>query len=235
MWFSYISFLIYGFTASLTAILMTRYPSSAVVPYKSFRLMLQDTDYHVQTTSSISTLTPLFKSQVELDVYERITRSGFVSSRSPAMDDKNAINALTKQDSKTVLVMPASVAQYYTSRNCDLVTSDVLLKLSYAFLTKEDSIKSDIDTALLTLRENGRIQQIQNKWMPKSCPENDLSTFITAAQVPVTQAKPLSIADLAIPYILLLIGIVVAIVMLILESVLVKRRRQVKFLYISLT
>ncbi|KAK3102930.1 hypothetical protein FSP39_015008 [Pinctada imbricata] len=230
MWFSFVSFLIYGYSANLVSILVNRPPNQSVIPHKSFRSMIQDVKVDAKTTMSSRDLESLFMASVDRDLpvlYEKVS-GGFVTSGSVEKDDMNLFDSLSQSEMSTVLVTPSSVAKYRVRNKCDLISSDSFLKLQYAFCARRDNtgIINLINAVILRMIEEGKMEGLIKRWMPSDSCDRNLGKILVSAQIPVSTARPLSLADLAVPYIMLLVGVIVSIIMLIVETCLHRRRQR---------
>lgn len=121
-----------------------------------------------------------------------------------------------------VLFLDSSYADYYTSKNCELVTVGSMLNANaYALaLSIGASLIDQVNMKILELHENGKLQQISKMWFHTSECETEVKV-----EMPV-EVK-VGMDGYGGPVILFILGMLVALVVAMLEALLVQKRSKV--------
>ncbi|XP_041347328.1 glutamate receptor ionotropic, kainate 2-like [Gigantopelta aegis] len=130
------------------------------------------------------------------------------------------------------MLMESSTADFYTTYNCDLMLyGNTLFSTGLGFASPRGSpIRDHISKAVLELKEDGTIHQLYNKWWDRRrCGkyEEEQAKFDKKKDLPF-KAYAVNPRDMAVAFLLLMVGVIAAVVFLVVENV-VSRMRTTKF------
>lgn len=127
------------------------------------------------------------------------------------------------EDDKYILLSDSSMAEYMTSTHCGItITGDTGISVSLTFaLPKDHPLKQALDYGVIKLRETGELEAIRQKWFDKqgSCPARQQRYTHIEPTV-----KPLDMVTMAIPTVVVGLGVVVGLLLTGLDILLIKYR-----------
>lgn len=233
MWFSFVFFMVISYIANLTAFLIARDTDKPVVPFKTWEEMA--------TQSSVpygfSRSSVFYRhAQEQADVtLQHITRNILTSDTIFSSYD-DAVKKIRQTDGKFAAIVPTDKGtNYANNKPCDLMMVGAsVMEMPYAMACKKEQICNSLSMGISRMMDNGELQLLISKWLePKSvCPPVNLDDYVSRHETAQLTARPLTIADASLAFVVLLIGLVFSIIFLVIE-VLVHRRRKTKSSNIS--
>ncbi|XP_046561714.1 glutamate receptor 4-like isoform X2 [Haliotis rubra] len=158
----------------------------------------------------------------KIDMYQRV--ADYVEMQNSFVNNTaEGIERVRRSHGNFVMIMESLTAEYHAERPpCSvMVYGKSYFSQALALFTNQGSgLKQKIDDALLKLREDGTIHMLQRKWWKAG--------FCGPAvykKQPTTRAVQVSIRRLAAPFLLLLVGAILAVVVLLGEIVFRKHRQ----------
>ncbi|XP_067667822.1 glutamate receptor 4-like [Haliotis asinina] len=217
-WFIFIFFTVVAYIGAATAFLSAgeEMPS---LPFEDLEDIIDGGEVQIGMVRHGSTFHTFRKSNV--DMYQRVAdyvemRDSFVNTSA------EGIERVRSSHGNFVMVTESLAAEYYAERKpCDLMLHGKNhFSQGLALFTPIGSgLKQKIDDALLSLREDGTIHMLKRKWWKGFC-----GPAVNARQ-PTKKAVQVSIRRLTAPFLLLLVGAILAVVVLLGEIVFRKLRQ----------
>ncbi|XP_067667821.1 glutamate receptor 4-like [Haliotis asinina] len=159
----------------------------------------------------------------KVDIYHSVAdyvemRNSFVNSTA------EGIERVRRSHGHFVMIMESLRAEYITERQCDVMMygKGHFSQALGLFTNKGSGLKETIDDALITLREDGTIHMLQERWwkagrcVPPDVQKRQDSTF---------GATQVTLRRVAAPFLLLLVGAILAVVVMLGEIVFKKLRQ----------
>ncbi|XP_046561683.1 glutamate receptor ionotropic, kainate 1-like [Haliotis rubra] len=157
----------------------------------------------------------------KVDIYQRV--AAYVEMQNSFVNNTaEGIERVRRRHGNFVMIMESLRAEYITERQCDvMVYGKSHFSKALAFFTIQGSgLKQKIDDALLTLKEDGTMHMLKEKWWKAG--------FCGPAvnkKEPTIRAVEVTVRRLAAPFLLLLAGAILAVVVLLGEIVFRKLRQ----------
>lgn len=233
MWFSFVFFLIIAYTANLTAFLIVRGSDKLVVPFKSWEEMAsQSSVSYGFYISHMFQRTLKDSTDPTLQIVSRNVDLHYANFNSY----EEAVKRVRDSDGTFAAIVPVSKGQEFLSKEpCDLLMVGArVLQIPHAMACKSEDICNRLNFAMLRMHEDGTMYLLQLKWLnvKSRCPAYNLDDYVSKHETSQLTARPLSISDASLAFIVLLIGIVFSMIFLAIE-ILVHRRRKTKSSNIS--
>ncbi|XP_052096288.1 glutamate receptor-like [Mytilus californianus] len=235
MWFSFIFFMVIAYIANLTAFFLARETEKPVVPFKTWQEMTTQSNvlygvkpYGVMHRSMKVSKDPILQHAIQtIETYS----TTFSSS-------EDGIKRVRESDGSFAAIVPVDEgSKYINNEPCDLMFVGAnIVNTPYGMACKSVDICNRLTVALIEEAELGGLYLLEQKWLsPKSnykCPAASLENYISKQETARLSARPLTIADASLAFVVLLIGIVFCIIFLVIE-VIIHRRRKMKSTRIS--
>lgn len=209
MWWFFTLIIISSYTANLAAFLTVE---RMVSPIESAEDLAKQTKITYGTIYGGSTMT--FFQESKLPTYQRMW--SFMAQHKPSVfvtTSQEGIERTLRGD--YAFLMESTMIDYTVQRNCELMQVGGLLdSKGYGIGTQIGSAFRDkISMAILKLQENGRIQVLYNKWWKNTgvCVSDDKKKD--------NKASSLGVANVGGIFVVLFIGLALAVVVAILEFV----------------
>lgn len=233
MWFSFVFFMIIAYTANLTAFLIVRGSDKLVVPFKSWEEMTsQSSVSYGFSMSGMFQRTLKDSTDPTLQIVSRNVDTHYTYFHSY----EEAVKQVRDSDGTFAAIIPVNKGiEFLNEEPCDLLMVGArVLQIPHAMACKSEDICNRLNFAMLRMYEDGTMHQLRLKWLDvkSKCPAYNLDDYVSKHETSQLTAKPLSISDTSLAFVVLLIGIVFSMIFLAIE-VLIHRRRKTKSSNIS--
>ncbi|OWF56229.1 glutamate receptor-like [Mizuhopecten yessoensis] len=228
MWFSFIFFMIIAYTANLAALLLARGPNQPLVPFKTFHEMAAQTLTPYGTRQNVHLINKLSVSNDP--VYRKILAYMNLIDNN-FQDIGGAMKKIRDSPKGYAAIVESTEADYIASKNCDLMVVGETIAISqigFACSKATTGLCNELSEAIREIREAGDMYLLYKKWFKKGqCTETDLDDYVSREETAKITARPLSLADLSLAFIVLLFGLIVGAILLVVE-ILVHRYKKKK-------
>ncbi|CAG5114856.1 unnamed protein product, partial [Candidula unifasciata] len=234
VWWIFTIFAIGAYIAGLCVVLFKVNPEIRTLPFTTMSEMSRQNKVGIMVVRNSSTFTYLSNSQ---GLVERRVRAMLHTHQELLVDTvEQAIDKMTQSDGKYALLMDGPTAEYLsTLEPCDkMVIANPLGFHTYGFACRNDSDICDrLSTEILEMWEDGRLLAMKEKWFHSGCLESRPKSYVFEglpffdtfggdpdAIMPLT----ITVKRFSAAFIILVVGIALAVFVLIVEIVWAKRR-----------
>jgi ionotropic glutamate receptor len=209
-----------AYTASLTASILHRPGPILVVPVDNVDDLARQTriGYGVIKPSS----THQFFQTSTIDLYERMYEH-MTEQNSFFTSAADAVEKVRRSNGEMAAILESTHIDYVTQRMpCDLMTvgGQIYSRGFGLAMPVRSAVANSVSLALLEAREDGTIQKLVRKWWFDRGECGDAAEFKSVAKTSNEKvALPLTLDDMAYPFVFMVIGAVISAIFLIVEIV----------------
>ncbi|XP_074643234.1 glutamate receptor 2-like [Tubulanus polymorphus] len=195
------------------------------LPFENHVQLAMQTKVHYGTVANGAT--EQFFRNSKIPIYEKMW--DFMTTVEPSVFVKlvdEGIERVRASDGQYAFIMESGMANYQVNQKpCDLTTIGYPLAIrSYAFAVQRNSpYLEKINDALLQLRENGELVQLQKKWFKGECATEEMGARVRSA---IKSGLPFAvdIEDFALAFVFLAVGLMLGIFITVFETVCKKKK-----------
>lgn len=222
--------MVIAYISNLTAFLLARQPSSPVVPFKTWEEMTiqSSVNYGVKNGGIMHRLMRESVDSTLKHAIQNIETFGTFFNT-----DKEGIEMVRKSDGNFAAIVSSDMGnKYVDSEPCDLMyVGATVERTPYGIACKTKTICNSLSSALLSCIEDGSVHLLNVKWFSslKRCPSYKLKDYVSKQETAKLAARPLTIADTSLAFVVLLLGVILCILFLVIEVVVSRRRSEVSY------
>ncbi|XP_076453751.1 glutamate receptor 1-like [Babylonia areolata] len=234
-WWMFVLLVVVAYTASLCAVLLAFKPSITSIPFATFDELSQQS--HVAYGIVEGGSTEYYLSRNQRPLQRRLW--GSISANREAVMVKSVeegVRRVRASAGQYAFIMEGPMAEYESEQApCDLMTvGEELNEHSWAFACqKGNAICSQLNTAILKLKEQDYIYGLKKKWLHQGCNRDDTAEYIyqgvsyfdTFGGTPKYYAdRSVTLRRFGIGFLAILIGMTLSTCLLVAEIFHAKRR-----------
>ncbi|KAK7486540.1 hypothetical protein BaRGS_00022206, partial [Batillaria attramentaria] len=210
-WWCFTLSILVAYTCNLTALVMSRPDRQPALSFRTYEDILRDRsiDVGIVRSSDVDLILRGSSENMATQMYE------YVRSRHNWVRDLGeGLERMRDSQGKFALLLPSYTAEYLALRNCDLITYGNSLD-PHQLRVRLHSWGNRIDSAILTLREDGQVHMLRSNWLRKGgfCTETDGSSLPVRRPDRGSKFVVMGPRDLAVPFLFLfLCGLVAGLV-----------------------
>lgn len=222
--------MVIAYIANLTAFFLARETVKPVVPFKTWQEMTTQSSvlYGVKLGGVMHRHMKVTRDPILQHAIQNIETYSTTFSSS-----EDGIKRVRESNGSFAAIVPVDEgSKYINNEPCDLMfVGAKIVNIPYGIACKSVDICNRLTGALLEESKSGGLILLEQKWLnPKSnykCPASSLENYISKQETARLSARPLTIADASLAFVVLLLGIVFCIIFLIVEVLIHRRRKMV--------
>ena len=220
--------MVIAYIANLTAFFLARDSDKPVIPFKTWEEMTSQStvSYGIKTNGMVYRMMKESKDPMFQHAVQNVETSSAYFN-----DVEEGIKKVRESNGKFAAVVPVSTGeQVINEEPCDLMMVGArIAEIQYGIACSKEETCKLLTDGILRLVEDNSLFFISKKWFtPKNkCSIPSIDSYVSKRETAQITARPLTIADTSLAFLVLLIGVVFGIIFLLVEILIHRRRKTV--------